>query len=132
MTPLLVDAFGSANWPKPASIFEQYLQEQTENQRLVWIAMKQEQIAGYITLKWRSLYPPFQQQDIPEIMDFNVLPQFRRQGIGTALLLCAEQYAFKHHETIGLGVGLYADYGQPLQIYIKHGYKPDGRGTIKR
>ena len=125
----IVQAFHLANWSKPADIFEDYLKEQNENERLIWVAMSDGHIAGYVTLKWRSAYLPFQRQNIPEIMDFNVLPHFRKQGIGTALLMLAKTHAFAKHETIGLGVGLYADYGQALKLYIKYGYKPDGQGV---
>ena len=127
--PKLVESFHLANWSKPTSLFENYLQEQTENERLIWVALSENHIAGYITLKWHSAYPTFQKQNIPEIMDFNVLPNFRNQGIGSALLAVAETHAFTKHEVIGLGVGLYADYGQALKLYVKYGYKPDGQGV---
>lgn len=129
LIPKIVEAFHLAHWPQPSSLFEHYLKEQYENERLIWVALCEEAIAGYITLKWRSAYVAFQEQNIPEIMDFNVLPQFRNRGIGTALLTIAETHAFQNHETIGLGVGLYADYGQALKLYVKHGYKPDGQGV---
>ena len=126
--PKLVESFHLANWSKPMSLFKSYLKEQTENERLIWVALSENHIAGYITLKWHSAYPAFQKQNIPEIMDFNVLPNFRNQGIGSALLAVAEHHAFAKNETIGLGVGLYADYGQALKLYVKYGYKPDGKG----
>ena len=129
LIPNIVESFHLANWPKPASLFENYLKEQNENERLIWVALSENHIAGYITLKWHSAYPTFQKQSIPEIMDFNVLPNFRNQGIGSALLTVAETHAFTKHEVIGLGVGLYADYGQALKLYVKYGYKPDGEGV---
>lgn len=78
---------------------------------------------------WKSAYQPFQKMNIPEIMDLNVLPAFRKQGIGSLLIARAEEEAFKQYNMIGIGVGLYADYGQALKIYIDRGYKPDGRGV---
>lgn len=129
MIPAIVDSFYAANWPKPASIFETYLEEQNNEQRMIWVAFNDDAVAGYITLNYASLYHPFQEQNIPEIMDFNVLPAFRKQGIGTTLLKLAEQKALESHHAVGLGVGLYADYGQALKLYIKHGYQPDGRGV---
>ena len=47
---------------------------------MVWLAFYEGEFAGYITLKWRSLYPSFKQQNIPEIMDLNVLPPYRNTG----------------------------------------------------
>ncbi|HAU0700414.1 TPA: GNAT family N-acetyltransferase, partial [Legionella pneumophila] len=91
--PILVDAFQKVNWEKPASLFEAYYQEQRKSLRIVWLAYSQDQIAGYVTLKWISQYQPFAHQKIPEIMDLNVLPSFRKQGVGTALLQAAEEKA---------------------------------------
>lgn len=42
-------------------------------------------------MKWQSEYAPFREKQIPEIMDLNVLPPFRNQGIGSALLETAER-----------------------------------------
>lgn len=125
---LIVYAFELAQWPKPAEIFERYLLEQTHHQRVVWLAFKNQQFAGYITLKWQSNYASFRAENIPEIMDLNVLPSFQKQGVGSFLMDHAEQEAFKGHDTVGLGTGLYADYGQAMKMYINRGYKPDGRG----
>lgn len=32
------------------------------------------------------------------------------------------------HAQIGLGVGLYADYGAAQRLYVRRGYMPDGAG----
>ena len=131
--PFLVDAFQKANWQKPASLFEKYYQEQQQTERVVWLAYFQDQIAGYVTLKWASLYEPFAHKKIPEIMDLNVLPSFRRFGIGSTLLTVAEKKAASQHSDVGLGVGLYGGqdggYGHAQRLYIKRGYIPDGLGV---
>ncbi|HAT4451849.1 TPA: GNAT family N-acetyltransferase [Legionella pneumophila] len=131
--PSLVDAFQKANWQKPASLFEKYYQEQQQAERVVWLAYIQDQIAGYVTLKWSSLYKPFAQKQIPEIMDLNVLPSFRKFGIGSTLLTVAEEKAASQHSHVGLGAGLYGGqdggYGQAQRLYIKRGYIPDGLGV---
>lgn len=126
----LVDEFARHHWPKPESTFELYWNEQTQNERLVWIAYYNEQLAGYITLKKTSYYQPFQDNHIPEIMDLNVLPPYRNKGIGSLLLDIAEQEASKlGSHIIGLGVGLYKDYGHAQKLYVKRGYIPDGLGV---
>ncbi|HHF7375818.1 GNAT family N-acetyltransferase [Legionella bozemanae] len=125
---LIVQQFAAYNWPKPRITFTNYLQEQEHQERLIWVAFYETNFAGYITLKWQSSYPSFSQQKIPEIMDLNVLPPYRNKGIATALLDCAEAEAFKKHPVLGIGVGLYADYGQAQRLYVQRGYIPDGLG----
>jgi GNAT superfamily N-acetyltransferase len=78
--------------------------------------------------KWHSDYPPFHEDNIPEISDLNVLPQLRQQGIGSKLLDVAETEANKKSSTVGIGVGLLADYGSAQKLYIKRGYIPDDLG----
>lgn len=56
--PAIVDAFQKANWLKPAALFEAYYQEH-KLERIVWLAYSDDQLAGYITLKWISQYQPF-------------------------------------------------------------------------
>ncbi|KTD67598.1 GNAT family acetyltransferase [Legionella santicrucis] len=131
--PILVDAFQKANWQKHASLFETYYQEQQRSERVIWLAYFQDQIGGYVTLKWMSQYEPFAHQKIPEIMDLNVLPSFRKQGVGSTLLKVAEEKAAVQHDIVGIGVGLYAGfdggYGQAQRLYVKCGYCPDGLGV---
>ncbi len=131
--PLIVDGFANHNWPKPASLFEAYLKEQQQNQRMFWVAYLDNQFAGYITLKWQSKYASFAISKIPEIMDLNVLPNFRKAGIGSKLLEQAEKVAFTKSNIVGIGVGLYAGsdggYGSAQRLYIKQGYLPDGKGV---
>jgi GNAT superfamily N-acetyltransferase len=126
----IVEAFKLSNWTiKPYELFEQYLCEQDNNERVCWLAWDKTAFAGYVTLKWKSSYPPFLEHSIPEIVDLNVLPTFRKQGIGTALLDKAESLAARSASFIGIGVGLYQDYGAAQRLYIKRGYLPDGRGV---
>jgi len=131
--PLIVDAFQNINWPKSASTFENYLQEQLQGYRLVWIAHVDDQFAGYVTLTWRSQYEPFANSNIPEIMDLNVLPPFRTVGVGSKLLEAAERIAATKSDLVGIGVGLYGGpdggYGAAQRLYVKCGYIPDGKGV---
>ncbi|WP_223145278.1 GNAT family N-acetyltransferase [Microbacterium sp. ANT_H45B] len=79
---------------------------------------------------WKSEYPPFAEEGIPEVSDLNVLPRFRRSGIASGLLDQIEQAAAQRSSVVGLGVGLYADYGAAQRIYVRRGYIPDGRGVM--
>ncbi|MDB2415473.1 GNAT family N-acetyltransferase [Rickettsiales bacterium] len=125
----IVNAFATSNWTeKPVSTFEGYLAEQNAGERIVWQAYQNNVFAGYVTLKWQSEYPYFKDNNIPEIKDLNILPNFRNQGVGSALLDAAEQAAFENSDQVGIGVGLYPDYGSAQRLYVKRGYIPDGNG----
>jgi GNAT superfamily N-acetyltransferase len=97
-----VSGFHQIGWDKSASLFEAYLKEQEAGERLVWVAHVQDEFAGYVTLKWQSEYPSFKAQNIPEIMDLNVLPSFRKMGVGSLLLDCAEKEALTKSQIIEL------------------------------
>ncbi len=124
-------AFISVGWNKPPTLFQRYLAEQADGQRLALVAEWHGEVAGYVTVLWASDYRPFSERDVPEISDLNVLPAHRRQGIGNALLDRAESVAPTRSKVVGLGVGLYSDYGAAQRIYVRRrGYLPDGRGLM--
>jgi len=126
--PSIAKAFEQLGWNKPASQYEQYLLEQVLEVRDVYVALMEEKFAGYVTICWTSNYEPFQNEGIPEIVDFNVLPGFRRQHIGTQLMDKAENEIAKKSPVAGIGVGMTADYGAAQRMYVLRGYVPDGRG----
>ena len=130
---VILKAFNQIGWNKTPLLFEKYFKEQEIGERVIWIARVHDQFAGYVTLKWRSSYSSFQEQNIPEVMDLNVLPSFRKMGIGALLLETAEKRAATKSEVIGVGAGLYAGedggYGPAQRLYIKCGYIPDGQGV---
>jgi GNAT superfamily N-acetyltransferase len=126
----LHEAFAVAGWHKPVALFERYVQQHQATTRHFLLAEVYGAIAGYVTLVWESAYPPFAERGIPEISDLNVLPSFRRSGIATRLLDLIEDVAVQRSHVVGLGVGLYADYGAAQRIYVHRGYVPDGRGVM--
>jgi GNAT superfamily N-acetyltransferase len=122
-------AFAAVGWPgKEADLYERYLAEQADGARIGLVAAADAACLGYVTVIWDSGYLPFRDAGIPEISDLNVLPQFRRQRVGSALMDAAELVIASHSTTAGLGVGLYADYAAAHLMYLKRGYLPDGRG----
>jgi GNAT superfamily N-acetyltransferase len=123
-------AFQTLGWDKPAAMYKRYLNEQEAGERTVFVAFLDDVFAGYATINWQSHYPPFRAQNIPEIQDFNVLPPFRRQGIGNSLMDEAEKTVAQRFPVVGIGVGLYADYGSAQRMYVQRGYIPDGRGLF--
>lgn len=97
---------------------------------MVWVAYCNNQFAGYVTLVWKSEYESFSSQNIPEIKDLNVLSDYRKLGIVTQLIKATEAEALRRGNAImGIGVGLFSDYGSAQRLYFKLGYQPDGRGV---
>jgi len=127
--PEVAAAFAAVGWPnKGAEQFGRYLAEQEGGSRATWFAFLGGAFAGYLNVLWRSWYPPFAAECIPEVNDFNVLPHLRRQGIGTALMDEAERVIVERSPVAGIGVGVTADYGDAMRLYVRRGYVPDGRG----
>lgn len=124
------EAFAAVDWDKPIALFERYSQEHAAMSRHFLLAEVDGAVAGYVTLVWRSAYPPFAEEGIPEVSDLNVLPRFRRSGIAASLLDHIEKVAGQRSPVVGLGVGLYEDYGSAQRIYVRRGYLPDGRGLM--
>jgi GNAT superfamily N-acetyltransferase len=110
------------------SKFTLYLEEQQEGTRSVLVACTDARAVGFVTVRWQSLYPPFQDGGIPEIVDLDVLAEFRRLGAGSALMDEAEGLIRARSSVAGIGVGLHAGYGAAQRMYAKRGYMPDGRG----
>ena len=128
----IAEAFRAIGWEKPASQYERYYREQVDKVRDVHVAFLDGLFAGYLTICWTSTYEPFREENIPEIVDFNVLPKYRRQGIGTQLMDKAESEIVKVSLVAGIGVGLTPDYGAAQRLYVLRGYVPDGRGLHHR
>ena len=126
--PEIAEAFRDLGWNKPASQYERYLRQQEVGVRNVYVAFVDERFAGYLTICWESSYRPFFIRSIPEIVDFNVLPQFRRSGIGTQLMNRAEHEIARVSPIAGIGVGMTPDYGAAQRLYVLRGYVPDGLG----
>ncbi|MBA3236993.1 MAG: GNAT family N-acetyltransferase [Parachlamydiaceae bacterium] len=120
-------------WTSHKETFEKWsrnLKEQDEGIRLSCIVEYQNKIAGYGNLLRYSEYPLFRDKKIPEINDVWIYDQYRKKGFGTCLINHFEKLAQGEHYTqIGIGVGLYQDYGAAQKLYFELGYKPDGRGV---
>jgi GNAT superfamily N-acetyltransferase len=123
-------AFRAIGWNKPAEQYQRYWKDQQTGTRRVFVADVDGEFAGYITVIWSSGYPPFRHANIPEIQDFNVLPKFRRRGIGSQLLDAAEAHLSQRSAVVGIGVGLHDGYGAAQRLYVKRGFIPDGRGVV--
>jgi GNAT superfamily N-acetyltransferase len=124
----LADAFAAIGWAKPAAMFLQYVADAAGGARTCWVAEEEGTLAGYVTVRW----PPAGGADEAEIQDLNVLPTFRRRGIGTALLAQAEAAVAARARLVQIAVGLHQGYGAAQRLYVQRGYVPDGRGASIR
>ncbi|GIQ68726.1 GNAT family N-acetyltransferase [Xylanibacillus composti] len=113
---------------KPLAYIERCWAEHQSGARVTLIALRRKQFAGWLHLLAHSNYPPFQAAGIPEINNFEVLPAYRKQGVGKELMDAIEQIAFAQYPEVGIGVGMNASYGQAQRLYVRRGYMPDGRG----
>lgn len=110
--------------------WNKYLEQQQENLRTVGIVEQENDILGYGSLLLCSEYPYFLENQIPEINDVWIYEQHRGKGYGTNLIAWLENLAReKGYNEIGIGVGLYKDYGPAQKLYYKLGYVPDGNGV---
>ncbi len=123
-------AFALLGWYKPAAQYQTYLEQQNAGVRLVLVARFDGEFCGYVTLLNHSHHGEFAETGIPEVADFNVLPKFRNRGIGTALMDAIEAEAGKIAPSVGIAVGMTADYGSAQRMYVKRGYIPTGAGLF--
>lgn len=109
--------------------WERYYSEQQAKIRKVCIAKIGNDLVGYGSLLKHSEYPDFKKLNIPEIHDVWISEKYRGNGYGRKLIQYLEEIALKgHHKQIGIGVGLYKDYGFAQKLYVRMGYIPDGNG----
>jgi ribosomal protein S18 acetylase RimI-like enzyme len=106
-----------------------YFETLFEKKCVLLIARHEKKAVGFGILNFEPKYSLYQKLNIPEIQDLNVIPDMRRQGIGTALIAAFEEVAVDQGvEHIGISVGMTKDYGPAQRLYSKLGYIPDGNG----
>lgn len=130
--PVLVKTFNFpwTSFEATQEKWKKYYAEQKANVRAVCIAKVQDECVGYGSLLNVSEYPNFKKDGIPEIHDVWVSEEHRGNGIGKKLVQYLEKIAQQeNHKQIGIGVGLYKDYGRAQKLYVHLGYVPDGLGV---
>ena len=111
--------------------WEKYYQEHLESIRTVAIVEKANRIVGYGSLLRCSEYPNF--LNFPEICDIWIDENHQKVGLGRKLITFLEDLArIERYKKIGIGVGLYQDYGPAQKLYFKMGYLPDGHGITSK
>ncbi|MBU5347093.1 MULTISPECIES: GNAT family N-acetyltransferase [Paenibacillus] len=124
------EAFQQQNIMRPDEYYDLCEYENQIGKRVTLLAFVHEELAGVSHLKYESSYPYFREQSIPEINDLNVFPDHRRNGIANRIIEEFENIVRKKMPRIGIGVGLYRDYGAAQRIYVRRGYIPDGNGIM--
>lgn len=113
--------------------WEHYYTEQQKGIRTVCLARIQDEYIGYGSLLRMSEYPSFRNNGIAEINDIWTSPKYRGSEIGKKLIRHLEEIALqKSYKQVGIGVGLYRDYGPAQKLYIQMGYLPDENGVTYR
>lgn len=129
----ILNCDGGNGWKNDPAAWAEILRQHTAGERLVLVAIEKNQAAAYGSLLWQSGYPAFASQRILELHDLVTAKAHRHRGIATALIAQLEAHArAAGHRQIGLGVGLYADYGPAQRLYTANGYVLDGRGATYR
>jgi GNAT superfamily N-acetyltransferase len=113
---------------KEEGYFERCYTENISKERATVLAYYKGVLAGCCHLIEKSNYPFFSEECIPEINDLNVFPEYRRKGIADKIIDELEKIASESSDTVGIGVGLYKDYGSAQRLYCRKGYIPDGNG----
>ncbi len=119
-------------WSTPEKtkiLWDSYYQEQQDGIRTVAVLAENHEILGYGSLLRKQECSFFAKKNIPEINDVWIDENHRNQGLGTTLIKWIEDLARQEgYNEIGIGVGLYKDYGPAQRLYFQLGYIPDGSG----
>lgn len=126
----MVKAYNESNAEAFGKYLSQCYEEKEMNKRITFVAYVESEVAGYVNIIYKSKYPYFREQGIPEINDLSVILKYRRNGIGKMLIDKCEKFTSDKYNCIGLGVGLYKDYGSAQRLYARNGYIPDGNGLV--
>jgi GNAT superfamily N-acetyltransferase len=114
---------------KTKMLWDTYFHEQQNGVRTVAVLEKNGEILGYGSLLRKPECPFFVNKNIPEINAIWIDENQRRQGLGKALIKWLEDQARQEgYKQIGIGVGLYKDYGPAQKLYFQLGYIPEGNG----
>jgi RimJ/RimL family protein N-acetyltransferase len=110
-------------------LWQKNFEEQKAGIRTACLLEKGDSLLGYGSLLRSSEYSYFRDNQIPEINAIWIGEASRRQGLGRRLIEHLEALARQEgYKTVGIGVGLYRDYGAAQKLYFKMGYSPDGNG----
>lgn len=127
---LIFDGLRGHDVSKPLDYIGRCWSENLNQERTTFVALLNDAFVGWGHLVYKPRYSFFYDNGIPEIQNFDVIPPYRKQGVGSQLIDAIERFAFDTHEVIGIRFGLFADYATAQRMYVKRGYIPDGRGIM--
>ncbi|MCR8642013.1 GNAT family N-acetyltransferase [Paenibacillus sp. N1-5-1-14] len=130
MKSIWKEAFTRQNIYRSDEYYDRCEFENRTGTRVTLFAFIDQRLAGCSHLKYVSDYPYFKAQNIPEINDLNVFPEYRRLGVANKLIEEFEGITQCNYKRIGIGVGLFKDYGAAQRIYCRRGYILDGNGVM--
>lgn len=127
--PRIAATDGGPAWHGGVEKWNQRLADQTAGKRIVLVAVNPTDVLGYGSVLWSSGHAPFREAGIPELNDVVVAERGRNQGVGTQLIRAIEERTrTANYKKLGVGVGLFSDYGAAQRLYVHLGYVPDGKG----
>lgn len=124
----LQTAFRAQKINREGGYFAKCYKENKSGERITIIAYYDNKLAGCSHLIKNSGYRHFKENGIPEINDLNVFPEYQRKGIAGKIIDELERIIKESYHSVGIGVGLFKDYGTAQRLYCKKGYIPDGNG----
>ncbi len=126
---LLDEEFAAHGKKRKEGYYHRCYMENATGDRVTLLGFYNNQLAGCCHLLMKSMYPLFAEKGIPEINDLNVFSEYQKKGIANMMFVEFERIALeKSIKQIGIGVGLYKDYGAAQIMYHKRGFIPDGTG----
>jgi ribosomal protein S18 acetylase RimI-like enzyme len=106
-----------------------YLKETMENENKdIWVAIDKQIITGFISVSQEHT-PPYgsvRQHAFAHVTELCVRPEYRKQGIGAALLDCAKSWA-QERELHHIELGVLAENDTAIGVYEKAGYTTSHR-----
>ncbi len=112
----------------PADVHRMRLQAQRRGRATYLIAHIDSEPAGHALISWigpvqRDVAAAY--RGCPEVHDVLVLPDYRRQGVGAALMRAAEA-AGQERGHLRMGLAVAVDNAPALSLYKREGYRDSG------
>ena len=129
--PATIEQFAATVYDRDLSEAQAHFDESVNGPSDTFLAHVDDDLAGFVTIRWESHNEQFKREGIPFIHHLLVFDDYQGQGIANALLDAAEQLIGTRASKAGICVGIFDTYGPAQRLYAKRGYIPDGRGVCQ-